>query len=182
MRKLMIIGALGSSLFALGPPAIAQSGGGMHGAMMGGPRMGMMGRLSPDDTNAFVDAHIAALHAGLRLSAEQERLWPPVEDALRNLAQLHVNSMRTMRESRRGLGDDPVATLRGMADRMSQGADAARRLADAAAPLYATLDEGQKRRLRLLTRPMGAAAMGGRRGGMMRGWFGGRDGDDEDER
>ena len=45
----------------------------------------MMGRMSPEDMSAFVDARIAALRAGLKLSTEQERLWPPVEEAIRGL-------------------------------------------------------------------------------------------------
>ena len=31
------------------------------------------------DIAAFGDARIAALHAGLKLTADQEKLWPPVE-------------------------------------------------------------------------------------------------------
>jgi hypothetical protein len=48
--------------------------------------------------------------------------------------------------------------LRTMADHMSQGSDAMRKLADAAAPLHATLDEAQKRRLPALVR-MGSRGM-----------------------
>ena len=39
------------------------------------------------DIAAFGDARIAALHAGLKLTADQEKLWPPVEAALRDLAK-----------------------------------------------------------------------------------------------
>ena len=41
---------------------------------------------SPADRAAFLDAGIAALHAGLTLSPEQEKLWPAVETALRTAA------------------------------------------------------------------------------------------------
>ena len=134
--------------------------------MMQGQGRGMMGRFSPEDMSAFIDAHIAALKAGLKLSAEQEKLWPPVETAIRNLATLHVSHMQAMRQTRAMMASDPVGLLRGMADHMSQGADAMRKLADAAAPLYSTLDEGQKRRLQVLVR-MGSRGMMG--GAMMRG-------------
>jgi LTXXQ motif family protein len=144
----------------------------MQGGMMGG---GMMGRFSPEDMSAFMDAHIAALKAGLKLSAEQERLWPPVEGAIRNLANLHLTHMQAMRQTRAMMASDPVGLLRSMADHMSQGADAMRKLADAAAPLYSTLDEGQKRRLQVLVR-MGSRGMMG--GAMMRG---GSVDDDDDE-
>jgi hypothetical protein len=55
--------------------------------------------------------------------------------------------------------DAPVARLRDRADNMAATAAAMRRIADAADPLYKTLDDGQKRRLAILTH------MGGRFGG-----------------
>lgn len=151
-------------------------GGMMGGGMMGGPGRSMMGRFSPEDMSAFIDAHIAAIHAGLKLSANQEKLWPPVETAIRNLAALHASHMQGMRETRGMMASDPVGLFRGMADRMSQGADAMRKLADAASPLYATLDEAQKRRLHVLVR-MGGRGMMGPGGAMMPG---GSDDDDDD--
>ena len=164
----------------------------MSRGRMGGPGRGMMGRLSPEDMNAFIDAHIAAIHAGLKLSADQEKLWPPVETAIRNLATLHASHMQGMRQTRGMMASDPVGLLRAMADRMSQGADAMRKLADAASPLYATLDEAQKRRLRVLVRMGGRGMMGpgmmgrgmmGPGGAMMPGGFGDDDeGDDQDNR
>jgi hypothetical protein len=157
------------------PMGQMMQGQGMMGSMMQGQSRGMRGRFSPEDMSAFMDAHIAALKAGLKLSAEQERLWPPVEGAIRNLANLHLTHMQAMRQTRAMMASDPVGLLRGMADHMSQGADAMRKLADAAAPLYATLDEGQKRRLQVLVR-MGSRGMMG--GAMMRG---GSVDDDDDE-
>jgi len=159
----------------------------MSRGMMGGPGRGMVGRLSPEDMSAFIDAHIAAIHAGLKLSAEQEKLWPPVETAIRNLATLHASHMQAMRQARGMMASDPVGLLRAMADRMSQGSDAMRRLADAASPLYATLDEAQKRRLQVLVRMGGRGMMGqgmgpgmmGPGGAMMPGGFGDDDDDDD---
>ena len=139
-----------------------------------------MGRFSPEDVEAFADARIAALHAGLKLSADQEKLWPPVEEAIRGLVRLRREQARAFRERRERGGqgsfdrdrDDLPALLRGMAERQGARAEALRRLADAAAPLYATFDDGQKRRLRLLARHMRPGTMrhawrgGGWRGGM----------------
>ena len=48
--------------------------------------------------------------------------------------------------------DDPVARLRERADNMAATAAAMKKIADAADPLYKTLDDGQKRRLAVLTR------------------------------
>jgi zinc resistance-associated protein len=139
-----------------------------------------MGRFSPEDVEAFTDARIAALHAGLKLSADQEKLWPPVEEAIRGLVKLRREQAQARRERREQGGqggldgdrDDLPGLLRGMAERQGARAEALRRLADAAQPLYATFDDGQKRRLRLLARHMRPGMMrhawrhGGWRGGM----------------
>jgi hypothetical protein len=159
---LIIAGTLGLVLATSGASAAEQRD--SMWSRMGGMG-GMAMRMSPEDLGAFQDAYIAALHAGLKLSADQERLWPPVEQALRNVAQVHLAHMQAMRQNRGRMAEDPIGLLRTMADTMSQGADAVRRLADAAAPLYATLDDGQKDRLRILTRGMGMARMMGPGGG-----------------
>jgi zinc resistance-associated protein len=137
---------------------------------------GMMGRFSPEDMDAFVDARIAAMHAGLKLSAEQEKLWPAVEDAIRGFVKQRREQMRAWRESRGQGSDDLPAFIRGMADRQAARAETLRKLADAASPLYATLDDGQKRRLRVLARGLRPHGMGRRwQRGDMRPWRDGRD-------
>ena len=139
-------------------------GRGMGGGM-GGGGMGMMGRFSPEDIEAFTDARIAALHAGLRLSPDQQQMWPPVEQAIRDLVKLRREQFRAWRERREQGGDprdDLPGMLRGMAERQAVRAEALRKLAEAATPLYASFDDGQKRRLRMLVRHMRPG------GGMMR--------------
>ncbi len=142
-----------------GGPGMGRGMGGMGGGM------GMMGRFSPEDIEAFTDARIAALHAGLRLSPDQQQMWPPVEQAIRDLVKLRREQFRAWRE-RRDEGSDPrddlPGMLRGMAERQALRAEALRKLAEAATPLYASFDDGQKRRLRMLVRHMRPG------GGMMR--------------
>ncbi len=48
--------------------------------------------------------------------------------------------------------DDPVARLRDRAENMAATAGAMKKIAEVADPLYKTLDDGQKRRLAVLTR------------------------------
>ena len=113
-------------------------------------------RLTPEDRAAFVDARIAAVHAGLKLNADQEKLWPPVEAAVRDFAKLRVDRanarMKAMEEGRdQQKEDDPITQLRERADNMAASATAMKKIADAADPLYKTLDDGQKRRLAILT-------------------------------
>ena len=123
--------------------------------------------MTSEDRAAFTDARIAALHAGLKLNPDQEKLWPPVEEAIRGLA----NQRREAREARRerfasmrqqGEGRDVPGMLRFMADRQAASADALRKLADATQPLYASLDDGQKRRLGMLSRGLMRAGAGPR--------------------
>jgi LTXXQ motif family protein len=111
-------------------------------------------RMNPEDRAAFVDARIAAVHAGLKLNADQEKLWPPVEAAVRDFAKLRID--RANARMNAGAGDankpdDPVARLRQRAENMGATSAALKKIADAADPLYKTLDEGQKRRLSVLT-------------------------------
>lgn len=115
-------------------------------------------RMNPEDRAAFVDARIAAVHAGLRLNADQEKLWPPVEAAVREFAKLRID--RANARMNAGPGDtdrpeDPIARLRQRAEDMGASSAALKKIADAADPLYKTLDEGQKRRLAVLTRHRG---------------------------
>ena len=122
---------------------------------------------SAEDKAAFADARIAALHAGLKLNPDQEKLWAPVESAIRGLMQQRREARAAGRERfasmrQEGAGQDVPGALRFMADRQAASADALRKLADAAQPLYASLDEGQKRRFAILSRGLRGGMMGGR--------------------
>src|SRR3984957_20546077 len=48
-------------------------------------------RMNPEDRAAFVDARDPAVHAWLKLNADQEKLWPPVEAAVRDFAKLRID-------------------------------------------------------------------------------------------
>ena len=134
-------------------------------------------RINPEDRAALTDARIAAVKAGLKLNAEQEKLWPPVEAAVRDFAKLRIDRanarMNAWRDSRDGQKQDtdPVTRLRDRADTMAATAAAMKKIADAADPLYKTLDDGQKRRLAILTH------MGGGGGWWHRGFERGMDRD-----
>jgi hypothetical protein len=117
-------------------------------------------RPSAEDTTALTDARIAALRTGLKLSAEQEKHWPAVEAAIRDLDKqraARVEARRSDREARRSGNNTParpdaIARLRRGADAMTSRGTALKQLADAAEPLYNSLDEGQKRRFAMLMR------------------------------
>ena len=114
-------------------------------------------RMSPEDRAAFADARIAAVHAGLKLTPDQEKLWPPLEAAVRDFAKMRIDRANARMNAKSDSSQDaqkpvdPVARLRERADNMANSAAAMKKIADAADPLYKTLDDGQKRRLALLT-------------------------------
>ncbi len=118
-------------------------------------------RFSPEDRAAFLDARIAALKAGLELNAEQEKNWPPLESAMRDLAKQRAERFAAWRE-RREDGQDKVAEINPI-DRLTRASEflSARasdleKLAAAAKPLYDSLDDSQKHRFAVLFhRPMG---------------------------
>jgi len=141
-------------------------------------------RPSADDISAFSDARIAALHAGLKLTPEQEKNWPALESALRDLAKQRSERFAARASAERPA--DPIARLNLRAERMSQGGAALKKLADAAGPLYQSLDEAQKARFTVLAQLEHERRAGGPGGGHhgMRGWMmhrgprGGQGGDD----
>jgi zinc resistance-associated protein len=105
---------------------------------------------SPADRAAFLDARIAALRAGLKLTPEQEKLWPAVETAVRAAAKSAMERYQKFK-------NEPAPAS--LVDRLRRhGENAVARgqsleaVADAAAPLYATLSEDQKHRLPVLMR------------------------------
>lgn len=189
MKKTII--AIGvAATMALAAVAVAQPGpGGPRGPGAEGAQRGpgRMMQMSPEDRAAMTDARIAGLKAMLRLTPEQERHWPAMETALREASAQRLQRMtermermQRWRENRDAARPDPVQRLRTAADRMAEQAATMRKLADAAGPLYASLDDAQKRRMDRMWRGrgmMGGGMMDGGMmgGGMMGGW--GRGGD-----
>ena len=147
---------------AAGTIALMLAGAGAALAQSAPPREGMrMTRPSAEDVAAFTDARIAGLKAGLKLTAEQEKNWPAVETALRDLAKQRAEraSARAERREARRAGSnatqpapDAIARMREGADAMTARAASMKKLADASEPLYKSLDDGQKRRFGALLR------------------------------
>ena len=135
-----------------GTTALAIAGGTLAYAQQGpgsGPR-GPHWRPSAEDIGAFADARVAALHAGLKLTPDQEKNWPAVETAMRDLAK-----QRSAWFTARASADkpkDPIERLSVRAETMESRGAALKKLADAAAPLYKSLDDAQKHRFMVLAR------------------------------
>ena len=142
----------------------------------GGPRLEQRHWPSAEDMAAFTDARIAALKAGLELTPDQAKNWPPFEQALRDLAQLRAERMQARAAAeQQAVQAEPSASpfdrLARRADAMAKTSAALKRMADTGAPLYQSLTEAQKNRFRILAhflRPHHHMLAGGE--GYGRGW------------
>jgi zinc resistance-associated protein len=160
--------------------------GGWGGHGNGGQRYEQRHRLSAEDMAAFTDARIAALKAGLELTPDQVKNWPQFEQALRDLAQLRIQRKlaHQQRMQARAEGNQqnqaptmPFDRLARRADNMAKVSAVLRRVADAGAPLYQSLNDAQKNRFRMLAhilRPHHDPHMFGRNEGNGPGWRGER--------
>jgi hypothetical protein len=117
-------------------------------------------RPTAEDITALGDARIAALKAGLKLTPDQEKHWPAMEEALRGVAKQRADRHVARSADR---PSDPIERLAARAESIEARGAALKKLAGAAAPLYGSLDESQKRRFMML------AHLGGKRFGHWRG-------------
>ncbi len=171
MKKAVLAGAVVLTLAGAGLGFAQQSA--PQGAQQTPQQAEPRGQRSAEDVSAFTEARIAGLKAGLKLTAEQETHWPAVETVLRDLAKQRAErrkaraDRRAERREARASGTvppraDAIERLRRGADRIAARAVSMKRLADAAEPLYKSLDDGQKRRFALLLRMGGSDGMRGR--------------------
>ena len=105
------------------------------------------------DRETMLDAKLAGMKAGLGLTADQERLWGPFESAVKDANKSRIDAMGAMMRMRaQGERMSPVDRLEAMSDRLSRGATNVKKIADAAKPLYDSLDESQKHKFGMLGR------------------------------
>ncbi len=105
------------------------------------------------DRETMLDAKLAGMKAGLQLTPDQDKLWAPFESAVKDAAKARMGAMQQMMQSReQDERMSPIDHLEAMADRLSQGAADIKKIADAAKPLYASLDDSQKHNFGMLGR------------------------------
>jgi hypothetical protein len=105
------------------------------------------------DRETMLDAKLAGMKAGLGLTADQEKLWAPFESAVKDADKSRMDAMGEMMRMRsQGERMSPIDHLDAMADRLSQGATNVKKIAEAAKPLYESLDESQKHKFGMLGR------------------------------
>lgn len=121
---------------------------------------GAPGRLSAPDFASLADARIEITKAALKLTSDQEKYWPAVEEAIRNRAKNRQARMAKAAERVSEMRDkspievlrnrNPVDFMQRRADALAQRSADLKKLAEAWQPLYQTLSPDQKQRLGLL--------------------------------
>jgi len=118
-------------------------------------------RVTAADLNALTDARIAIVKGTLQLTPDQEKYWPPIEEAIRARATNRLTRLESITTGAAERADrsplevmrdrNPVDFLNRRADALAQRAADLKKLAVAWQPLYETLMPDQRRRLGLLT-------------------------------
>ncbi|AWL94813.1 hypothetical protein ABIA00_002315 [Bradyrhizobium ottawaense] len=114
-------------------------------------------RLNAVDRNTLMDMRIDLTKAALQLTPDQEKLWPPVESAIRARAEdrkarvakisetvgrrTDQNAVETIRNR------DPIAFLQRRSEALAQRSADLDKLAEAWQPLYKTLNPEQRQRM-----------------------------------
>jgi len=113
--------------------------------------------VSAEDQKTLTDLRIDLVKAALQLTPAQEKLWPPVESAIRaraedrkaRIAKIQETVGRRADESRVELmrNRDPIAFLQRRSEALAQRSADLDKLAEAWQPLYKTLSPEQRQRM-----------------------------------
>ena len=105
------------------------------------------GAITANQMAAQADARTARIKADLRLTPDQEKNWPGFESAIHAIGMKRADRMVAFRAERgQKQQADVIEHLNRQASVLGERAADVKSLADAAQPLYASLDEQQKRR------------------------------------
>jgi len=108
-------------------------------------------QLSQSDLKAITDARIGIVKAAIQLTPEQEKYWPALEQAIRDRSAARQQRVAALSElANQQEGVDLSKLLKSRADALTQKAAALEKLAAAWQPLYQSLNDDQKRRLRFV--------------------------------
>jgi hypothetical protein len=134
------------------------------------PKMHRWQPPSPETMQHLLDGRIAMIKTALQLTPDQEKLWGPVEQVMRDNAAARAKAMADRHNTQGDQGKmDPVARLEAMSKMSAERASNSQKLADALKPLYATLTDEQKAVAMLILEPAGGHRHGPGGGRMMRG-------------
>jgi LTXXQ motif family protein len=149
MMKIVVVGTTALFLTA-SPVAIAQTT----------SPVPLEQRFNAADQNTLTDMRVDLVKAALQLTPEQEKLWPPVESAIRSGAQDRKARIAKVKETVGKRADqnsvevlknrDPIAFLQRRSEALAQRSADLDKLAEAWQPLYKTLSPEQRQRMAAL--------------------------------
>ncbi|MCG7391423.1 Spy/CpxP family protein refolding chaperone [Microvirga sp. ACRRW] len=138
-----MLAGVGTYAFAQAQPPVAPPPASQDQAQQQRPQRP---RMTQDDFNRLVDARVAGIKAGLKLSADQEKLWGPVETAMRNAATQRYTRMTQFRENReQRRSADFMQRLEQRSTMQNERAQTSAAITTALRPLWDTFSEDQKR-------------------------------------
>src|SRR5271165_3389579 len=124
---------------ALPAPISANAAGDQPAGAAGAEQM----QHSAADHQAMMDARLDDMKEALKLTANQYPLWEIFETAVRNADKARMDDMREMTQNRERMS--PVDRLDVIAGHIARRAAEVKKIAEAAKPFYASLDDTQKR-------------------------------------
>ena len=117
-----------------------------------------VGKVSANDATDLTDARVDLIKSALQMTSDQEKFWPPIEEAIRARAK---DRQARLADIATEIGDrspieiirdrNPVEFMQRRADALAQRAADLKKLAAAWDPLYKTLTPQQKKRMAFLT-------------------------------
>jgi hypothetical protein len=117
-------------------------------------------RLTATERNTLTDMRVDLVKAALQLTPEQEKLWPPVESAIRANAEDRRARIAKIQETVGVRSDqsradvmrnrDPIAFLQRRSEALAQRSANLDKLAEAWQPLYNTMSQEQRQRMAAL--------------------------------
>lgn len=135
---------LGATL-ASGPAAFAQPAAPQTPAAAPAPAIIVTEAYSEADARAVLNARLAALKAVIELTPEQEKLWPPLEAAIRDISKNAVARRKQLETAQ------PPKDFLGVLDQIGTAEEIRgrelKRFVEAVRPFVASLTEAQKRRI-----------------------------------
>jgi hypothetical protein len=116
--------------------------------------VGMRGPTAAD-MKSLTDMRVGVVKAALQLTPDQEKYWPPLEEAIRARAKNRQARLEQFAEWRDNAATDatplsdrnPVELIQRRANLLIQRGTDLKKVADAWQPLYQTLSQDQKRRV-----------------------------------
>jgi hypothetical protein len=138
MKRIMTTIAAASLAAGLGAGAAGAAPAAQNSATTSAAEAGQMAGVKA----VIQDARLLGMKAALKLTPDQQKYWGPFETAVRDGFTQRNEIMGSIRQAI--AKDNPVQLLDTLSNDASRGAAQMKRVADAAKPLYESLDPSQK--------------------------------------